>query len=262
MSIIIDENTGWSALLYYDPADGEIYEDDAYSDTGNGAQYASWFMRSWWEQDYKWARKYKNLTEMKQRITDMSFLACSGHSNGLTFSGTPSPGELGPVYGYGCTFTVDLCVVNPGTDPVTKTAATSHTLPSIDKYNCYYSGYGKTNTQYNNTGFGDVKRFGPGTGYEYDSKGNKRYRHTQEFKFEDAPIIEPGGEMYVTVRVTNWASGSTTSNTLLVIQSKAADFTAVMEEEPSNYIWKFNGTEWEKVAIAHICTDEGWTEVR
>lgn len=257
MAIQIDPYTGWSKLLYFGVG-GNPRSDAAYEDTGAGAQYASWFQRSWWT-NHRWARKYTNITGNPQRITKMSFLACPGHSNGKKFSGSPGPGHLGPSNGYGCTFVVDLYASNGAS----ASSASSCTLQSINRYNCYYRGYGNTNTQRNNTSFGSTSWFGPNSGYGYDTNGHPRFVHDQIFTFtESAPIIKPGESLYVHVRPTAWASGSTNSNSMLVIKSKEADFKPIVQPVQMDYIWRFDGTQWKRVLSAYQYNGSGWTKIQ
>ena len=74
----VNQYTGWSDRISYNIGRNPL-SDASYS-TLNG----SWFMQSWWESK-RWAKKYTNLTPMRQRLTQASFMACSGHSNGQLF---------------------------------------------------------------------------------------------------------------------------------------------------------------------------------
>lgn len=251
MSIYIDPNTGWSELLYY--TNGSAISDSSYEDTHtSAATYATWFQRSWWTSN-KWARKFVNLSNTPKRLVRMRFLACPGHSNGKTYSGTAGPGNLGPSIGCGCTFIVNLY----SSSGASTSSASSCTLQPIDKFNCYYNGYGNTSTQNWDTSFGRLNWFGPGTGYEYDSHGHKRYIHNQTFTFtETSPVIYPGEALYIHVNPIEWSSGSTANNSLLVIESKDSDFEAVVED--TDFIWRFNGTIWEQVLSPYKFNGTEW----
>ena len=247
VAITVD-SSGWSdTLTYYLGTDPEV-DDNYYPLRG------TWFQRTWWV-DANWAKKYVNNTGIRQRITKMSFLACPGHSGGKQYGGSDSgPSYFGPSEGYGCTFAADIYIV--GSDHVA--AASSNTLQDIDTFNCYYGGYNQTTTENDQTSFGAVNLFGPGTGYEFDSQGHKRYRHEQIFKFTDAPYIEPGGSMFVHVRPTAWNPNSNDNNSLLVLQSNAPFFASEFEEGSSKYIWRFNGTAWERILPAWRFNGTTW----
>lgn len=254
MAISYSRTTGWSGTIRYNISDGDPYSDNSYNDPLN----ATWFQRSWWT-TYRWARKYVNLFEVPVRMTKMSFLACPGHSNGRQYNG--GGGLVGPSSGYGCTFTVDLYVNGEGGVKNSVTAAATHTLNSINQYNCYYGGYGLTSTSDQNTSFGSVAFYGPGTGRDVDSNGHKKYRYANEFVFDDAPAIPPGHAMYVHVRPTGWASGSNTSNSLLVVQSQDPFFEAELEPAEQPYIWRFDGTKWVKDRYAFQFSNGKWNKL-
>lgn len=253
MPISIDTATGWSEPIAYTISAGDPYSDSSYRTHG-----ATWFQRSWWNHD-RWARKYVNMNSIPVHLTQMQFLACAGHSNGLRYNG--GGGLVGPSIGCGCTFVVDLYVNEEGGARESVTSISSCTLEPINQYNCYYGGYGKVSTTNDQTSFGSTTFFGPGTGRDLDSNGHRKYRYENIFTFQDAPTIPPGGTMYVHVRPTNWSSGSTDSNSLIVLQSKDPFFQANLEPVKQPYIWRFNGTSWEKVLYAFKYINGRWEEL-
>lgn len=255
MAIEYDASTGWSNLISYDISSNDPYNDNSYRSLN-----ATWFQRSWWE-NRRWARKFVNINQVAVKLTAMDFLACPGHSNGQTYGGSPSGGLVGPAYGYGCTFTVDLYIDSYG-EHNSVTAATTHTLDPINEYNCYYGGYGNVSKTDNQTSFGSVTFYGPRTGRDLDSNGHKKYRHTQEFTFDNAPSIEPGGSMFVHVRPTSWGQGSTLYNSLLVIQSADPFFHGELEPVDQPYIWRFDGTQWVKDRTAFKFDGTSWIELK
>lgn len=255
MAIAYNPNTGWSNLLAYTISAGNPYSDNSYR-----SLRATWFQRSWWETS-RWARKFVNINDIPVRITQMQFLACAGHSNGRMFGASPGGGLVGPTVGYGCTFTVDIYVVGGKNGNEVITAASSHTLQSISDFNCYYGGYGNVSTVNDQTSFGSVAFFGPGTGMNADRYGNRRYRYSQVFTFEDAPGVPPGHTMYVQVRPTNWPGGSNRNNSMLVIQSGDPFFTAELEPAENPYIWRFDGTKWVKDLYAFKFDGKGWLQL-
>lgn len=256
MSIEYDQMTGWSNLLYidngYDP-----YSDDSYMYSPG----ATWFQRSWWA-NHRWARKYVNINNIPIKISSMKFLACPGHSNGLRYGGDPSGGLVGPSYGYGCTFVVDIYVNGPDNSRDYYTSSSSCTLPPIDQYNCYYGGYGAVSTVNDQTSFGNVTFYGPGTGRDLDSQGHKKYMHEQVFTFDDSPPIHPGFSMYIHVRPIDWSNGSNEYNSLLVVKSADPFFDAVMEPAEQPYIWRYDGTKWVKDRYAFKFNGMGWDQLK
>lgn len=254
MAISTSSTTGWSDLLSYEISSGNPYDDDSYNSLS-----ATWFMRSWWD-SRRWARKWDNIYDIPVRITSMNFLACAGHSNSRTFGASSTGGLTGPSNGYGCTFTVDVYVVGSSKNE-SLSAASSTTLESISSYNCYYGGYGNVSTSDDQTSFGSVTFFGPGTGYSTDSSGNRRYRYSQVFEFTDAPAVPAGGCMYVHVRPTDWPSGSTSTNSMLVIQSRDPFFDATLEPAENPYIWRFDGTAWVKDRYCYQFTGSDWNKL-
>lgn len=252
MAVSTDPNTGWSGISQY------IVGRDPFSDNAYNASRGTWFQRSWWE-TYRWARKYVNINNIPVRLSEISFLACPGHSNGLRYGGSSSGALVGPANGWGCTFTVDLYVIN-GTSQESVTAASSVTLQSISDYNCYYGGYGRVSTVNDQTSFGSLNAYGPGTGMETDRNGILRYRHRQVFTFDNSPIIQPGQTMYIQVRPTNWAGG-TLYDSLLVIQSDKDGFTGTVVPAETPYIWRFDGTSWNVELYAFRYNGTRWDKL-
>lgn len=255
MPISYDPSTGWSDLLYYSIGS------DAYSDSSYTPMKATWFQKAWWSRN-RWARKYVNINEIPVKITKMNFLACPGHSNGKVFGGSPSGDLVGPTNGYGCTFTVDIYIVAGRNGNESITSVSSHTLQSINQYNCAYGGVGNVSTHNDQTSFGSLSYFGPGTGRELDSQGHLRYRHKQEFVFDDAPGILPGHSMFVHVRPINWSPGSTDNNSMLVVQSADPFFEATMEPAENPYIWRFDGSKWVKELYAFKFDGKVWSQLK
>lgn len=249
MAITIYDD-GWSRALQYnggDPTNDGNYENNTNPTSGRDA---TWFQRSWWDgwnnNPKSWARKFVNRADTALRITQMSFLACAGHSNGKQYNG--GGGLVGPSNGYGCTFGVSIYVKGGES----ATAASTATVNSIYEYNCYYGGYGNVSTGDQNTSFGDITLFA-GTGRE---------RQKRVFNFVEAPPVPPGGEMFLHVRPVSWASGSTLSNSLLVIQSYDPFFESTFENVNNPYIWRMmeNG-HWEKVYYAYKWTGTEWLKM-
>lgn len=254
MAIAYDPGTGWSDTISFDIG-GDPYTDAAYNPLS-----ATWFQRSWWS-NRRWARKYVNINDIPVKMTQMKFLACAGHSNGKQFGASPTGGLVGPTNGHACTFTVDLYIVGGKNGNESVTAASTHTLETINQYNCYYGGYGNVSTSNDQTSFGSVSFFGPGTGRDKDSNGHRKYRYDNIFTFDDAPAIPPGHAMYVQVRPTSWSSGSTTNNSMLVIQSKNPFFEAELEPAENPYIWCFDGKQWNKDRYAYKMTGKEWLKL-
>lgn len=259
MPIAYDPNTGWSNLLSYELPGGS--GGDPYSDSSYRSASGTWFQRSWWTHD-RWARKYTNINKISVKLSEMKFLACAGHSNGKRFAGSPEGGQVGPTNGYGCTFTVDLYIVNGDNGNESIAAVSSNTLETINQYNCYYNGYGEVCVPTNSTSFGSLVYFAPGSGYELDTQGHRRYMYEQVFQFTDAPAIRPGHSMFVHVRPTNWPAGSTINNSMLVVKSGDPFFTAIMEPAESPYIWRFDGTRWIKDRYAFKFDGKGWAQLK
>ena len=255
MAIAYNPSTGWSNLLSFDIGS------DPYSDSSYDSAAGTWFQRSWWSHS-RWARKYVNINDIPVKITSMNFLACAGHSNSKRFGGSSSGDLVGPTNGYGCTFTVDIYVVGGESGNESLTSVSSHTLESINQYNCAYGGLGNVSTSNDQTSFGSVAYFGPGTGRDKDTQGHRRYRYKQEFIFDDAPSIPPGHSMFVHVRPTSWPSGSTSTNSMLVIQSADPFFEATMEPAANPYIWRFDGSKWVKDLYAFKFDGKAWSQLK
>ena len=256
MPIAYNPNTGWSDLLHYTISSNNPFSESSYRSTRG-----TWFQRSWWN-TYRWARKYVNINDIPVRITQMKFLACPGHSNGRRFGASPTGGLVGPTIGCGCTFTVDLYVVGGRNGNESVSAISSHTLSPINQYNCYYGGYGNVSTVNDQTSFGSVAFYGPGTGRDLDSTGSRKYSHEQIFTFEEAPGIPPGHTMFVQVRPTAWSSGSNDNNSMLVVQSADPFFEAVMEPAEQPYIWRFDGSKWVKELYAFKFNGREWEQLK
>lgn len=247
MAIAVDPNTGWSVAL----ACGSK------ADMGQDSSYrlvnATWFYNTWFENN-RWARKFTNLTKMRLQMKSGSFTVVSGHSNNKQFMATG--GLVGPVTGAGCEFQADIFVQGNS-----KSVATSGRikLPTLVDFNCSSSGgVGKVSTSSpNGTGFGKLKYFGPGTPYELDRNKNKRYSHLETVTFYDGPIIEPGQSIYVVINSTNFDS----KTALLVIEQSVTSWEAVMEPEPSDYIWVYTKDGWVKKKTAMRYDGSKWNKL-
>lgn len=249
---------GWSVAKGIsnnaDPYDLNNYEDIN----------ATWFFRSWWDSN-RWAWIYTNDTGKSQKLVSLSFLSCAGHSNGRRFNGTnpkSSPAKVDGnliADGGGCTYHLTIYIIH-GSDKQMYSDYqnwTGRTEP-INQFNCYFNGYGLTSLRTNETSFGSVTYFGPGTGYDTDTQGHRRYRYKTTIAVKkDAPVVPPGATMICCVTADEWTS----SNALLVIQGSGDNFTPEIVPEEDAYIWVVNNNhQWEKKLKAHVLKSRGWEE--
>ena len=283
MPFDINPETGWSRkmLMWRRDNSGTDWDDSKYDeDTYNTVYGTTWFQRTWWytynssgtdgpNNGYnKWARKYVNLSGAPRRLQSLTFKAAPGHSGTLSTVGNgPSGiqqynagGWFFTACGYGCEFTVDLYIRNTYED-IHVQAASTGVVETIDMTNCIAMDtnnaeldvMGKTNLDSNTTKFGREAYYGPnafGGQYAYDSQGRPRYVHDITFTFADMPQIDENAYMFVQICPINssWPSGSSGDNSLLVIQSKDSDFNAETSEASTAPIWRYSGTQWERVA--------------
>lgn len=235
---------------------------DHYVESNYVAAYASWFQKNWWS-TYDWGWIYTNDTSMPLKLKTATFSACAGHSNGKQYWGGS---RLLQTYGYGCTFTSDIYVVDSAGNRIGEAKGVGICdIPSINTYNCYYGGYGNTSTSTDKTSFGNPIYFGPNTGYYADSNGVSRCREPKVITYNDAPAVPPGGKMFVVIRPVAWKTSG--DNALLVMKGDESNFSAELEPEDENYIWiclKKEGDtspKWYKERKAFARTNKGWEEL-
>lgn len=266
MSIVMPAGSDWSRACNIRQGQSPEYytNDDNYEPFTNTGGWdgrdASWGLRSYWEgtnsgQPQSWAKKFVSPFDTAVILTKMSFYSCAGHSNGKTFAGNTSGGQVGPVGGYGCTYRCDVYVKGGG---YIRNAA-SVPVNSIGHFNCYYGGYGNVCKTRNDTSFGDITLFGPGSPYA----GRGLERQKREFVFDDQNNVEipPHGEAYVVVTPTSWASGSNAYNSLLLIQSYSPFFTTEFKPSSFPYIWRMSEDHtWKLEANIWQYTGKEWIE--
>lgn len=262
MAISVGSN-GWSGPIKYIRKNDNPYTDDSYQ-TLSG----TWFQRSWWG-SYYWARKFVNSTNMNLKLTSISFLCCPGHSGGALYWGgsylDDGTKNLLTSGGYGCVFNADVYILDSSGNKSNPIASMQvGVLQSINIANCSYGGeLGKTTTTSTKTSFGSVKV----CKNKYDETQNPRvplWRREHVLTFTTPPVVPAGGALYLHVHPTSWTSGSNTSNSLMVIESKNDNFVPIIEPEEKDYIWRYNKPlgAWEKTRVAHICNDGKWIELR
>lgn len=246
---------GWSNVLNY------------YKDRGNPRLTSSyeefpstWYTRSYFS-SYTWAKMYINRSELRQKLKLVKFKAIPGYSgnrNGQPAQFFAWPGALtGPVRGYGCSWRVVGYLVDGG-------QFTSETcdMPNISHPNSSAYGYcpNVSTTDYTATDFGN-----PGFNYNIEHNGAIRY-YTVDFN-NNALWIEPGQRLFIHLEPFNWKSGSTNTNSLIKFTHNGEGFEAEFEDEPSNFIWRFNASkqQWERVLPVWQCQNQGgqkiWTKL-
>lgn len=242
----------WSNFPHSINKSKDHYVESNYVEQVYKGRPVTWFQKNWWKYN-DWGWIYTNDTNMSLRVTDITFLACAGHSNNKGYYGGGS--GLLYTYGYGCEFTSDVYVIDSAGSPLgNKSNVGNCKVESITEYNCYYNGYGNTSTTAQDTSFGAVTLF---TGL--------RARHPISIAYTDAPAVPPGGKMFVVIRPTKWYTDS--SSALLVMQGDASSFSSVLEPEDDDYIWICLQKEgdaqpkWYKEKKAFIRTQTGWEEM-
>lgn len=288
MAISVDESTGWSQTLAVKIAD-DPYDESSYSTNG-----ASWYMRSWFSHSH-WARMYKNNSTMTTILTKLSFRVCPGHSGGKEYAiaskGLPTgetqvidgvtrtgPWNVATAEGHGCTFFVDLYVVDSEGNRIAESKdIEGGDVPNIDRYNCSAGGRGGTNP-YTNTGTG----FGKLNLYNVDGKdeagvdwrgreGHPRYReHVKLTIPEEKRVKVPvGGTLFVHVYAKDddayWTSTDPRARdrSLLVVQSDGdGNFTEETIVEDTDYIWVMTSEGWKKSKVAYEMTSDGWEALK
>lgn len=243
---------GWSEVQKV--ADGSDY----YNNDNYVSNKGSWFFNTWWNNNH-WARTYTNETDVAIQLVSISFLACSGHSNGKGFESSSGWLSAPGVTGGGCTFNAKIYVTDKNGNKVDNASTAKCIVKPINKYNCYYGGYGNVCTTDPYTSFGAVGYYKDK--YDTSNPPVELWRIPREFKFKEestAPVVPPGGKLHVVINVTNW----TASTSLLVITADDASFTDVWEpaEDPT-LLWRWNGKEWKKEVPAHIYTENGWIQL-
>lgn len=226
------------------------YKESNYREMTN----TSWFQRSWWS-FYEAGWKYYNDTGMSVKVTEITFLACAGHSNGKYYCGETHGQPTLITWGHGCEFTSDIYVVDSQGNHVGEKKNVGRGLvESISEFNCYYNGYGNVAQYENKTSFGSRSYF---TGL--------KARHPIPMTYVDAPVIPPGGMMFVTVHPDVWYTNS--SDALLVMEGSGASFTSEIEPVDNDYIYVFYKKEgdaqpkWHKERKAYMKTNSGWEEM-
>lgn len=252
---------GWSAAKYI-RTNQDFYDAASYKDVN-----AKWFFSSFWN-DTRWGWVYTNDTDMSLKLTKITFSASAGNSNGKQFCGGFSGGTpvlVGPVNGTGCNFTADIYVPDGGVDPSTGKhtgeaaegvgVCTVESILGATNVNCHYGGViGATSLTTQYTSFADPNVF---TGL--------LARRPKTIEIVDAPVVPPGGQMFVVVRVAQWLGDA--SKALLVLVGDETAFSAELEPEDDDYIWvclqKEGDTEpkWYKERKAFMRTSAGWEEM-
>ena len=284
MAVTVDEK-GWSQTLRV------RISDDPYDESKYYRHSASWFMRSWFSHSH-WARIYKNSSAMTTILTKLSFRVCPGHSGGKEYAieskGLPTgetkvidgvertgPWNVCIAEGHGCTFFVDLYVIDSEGNKVAESKdIEGGKVPNIDRYNCNAGGRGGTNPYTNTgTGFGKLNLYDvPGNdeaGVPWRGRpGHPRYREHVELAIpEDKRVKVPvGGTLFVHVYAkddnAHWTSGSNWGNSLLVIQSDEDDFTEETIVEDTDYIWVMTSEGWKKSKVAYEMKSDGWEALK
>lgn len=246
---------GWSNVLNYYISRGDPRQNSSYE------EYPStWYTRDFFRA-YTWAKSYINRSELRQRLKLIRFKAIPGFSgdrNGEPAQFRAWPNALtGPVYGYGCSWRVVGYLVSGG-------QFTSDTcdMPSINRPNSSAYGYcpNVSTTSFRDTDFGSPA-FSYNVRYDIAIKS-----YTVNFN-NSALWIEPGQRLFIHLEPFDWKSGSTNTNSLIKFTHNGEGFEAEFEDEPSNFIWRFNASkqQWERVLPVWQCQNENgqkvWTKL-
>lgn len=254
MSAPTDMYTGWSSLLVYNATTQRPQEPDSYTPfTGFTIFAKNWFNRS------QIAYRYVNVTTMHQKLSSMTLTAVTCNSNGSQFI-TDSHDTVA-ASGDGCELVTDVYAKD-----YTLPACSSTRLDSIDKYNCYYLGYGKTSAGTEDTCFGLGTFFGPGmyepdssTPADVDSQGRKRYRHQITFSFENSvPLIAPNESIFIHIRPSTWTS---VGDSCAIGIWGHGSYMIPQLIPTSTYVNKKQLEGWKKVETANIYKDQTWIEM-
>lgn len=247
----VDASTGWSGILEYQSKNYEgKYDNDPSVYSSYRTMSARGFTNSYWTH-WRWAKKFKNVTNMTLIIKSVTFHACTGHSGDNKSPETiqefkTTNGRSHWVDGAGCTFYCDVFREGEGVSPLT---STEHILPKITHSNCS-SKNGKYTTLSTEAGtsFGSLSYF---NGVK-DSAGNPIYIHPCKFTFSEDIVLKPGEAVYFVINTKNWNyhSGGRQEG-FITIDNASASWEYEMEVEESSYIWVFNGTSWVKERSAY-----------
>lgn len=256
---------GWSDVLIYDGSNPRSI--NSYT------KFAStWYTRGFIE-DTPWSKSYVNRTELRQRLKSVKIMCCSGFSGDR--SGTPaqfaslsgpggSIGLTGPVYGYGCIWQVSVYIVGGGSY-----LSNQRQMNSIGRPNSSAGGYCP------NVSRSDPRATDFGNAAYSNNTGNLAI-HQNTLSFDNTALwLEPGQRMFIQLRVVDWLAPlypgapqePTSTGALIKFTHNGAGFEAEFEDEPSNFIWRFNASkqQWERVLPVWQCQNEDgqkvWTKL-
>jgi len=209
-------------------------------------QTATWFLKSWWDSDGGGLRRtFQNPLNVAVKVTSISFHLASMNSGGQQFTSSAVVGTAGPVGGIAYNFYVE-CRSSSG-----QVRNSSHYVPGVST-NCSYNGRAgavHTGQRPPQTAFGLPSIWGAN-----DSRSRKPY----VFNFPDAPEIPPKGTCRFTLTV-GWIGSGNTGVTLH--WNDAATSTTSIEVINTDYIWRFDGSEWKRNRIAYQLTNGVWRKL-
>lgn len=256
---------GWSNVLNFNRDGGTPGNANSYTEFPS-----TWYTKGYMD-TYLWAKSYVNHTQLRQRLKSVTVMCCSGYS--ADRSGTPSVfaatsgpggviGTTGPVRGYGCTWQITAYIVDGGSY-----SSNRLTMPAISRPNSSAYGYCP------NVSLTDPRATDFGNTAFPNNTGNLAI-HQNKIEFNsDALWLEPNQRMYIHLQPLNWldTSGNIVNpngtSALIKFTHNGAGFEAEFEDEPSNFIWRFNASkqQWERVLPVWQCQNESgqkvWTKL-
>ena len=246
---------GWSDVLQY-----QKDSNNPRSNTSYEKFPSTWYTRSYFT-EYTWAKSYVNNTQLRQRLVQVRFKAIPGYSadrsgHSAQFAAWPS-GTAGPVLGYGCIWRITGYLVNGGQFISENSPMANIRVPNSSAY-----GYcpNTSLTDYRATDFGSPA-------YSHNTSNDVAIKYYNVNFNSSALWIEPGQRLFIHLEPISWNSGSTNANSLIKFTHNGEGFEAEFEDEPSNFIWRFNASkqQWERVLPVWQCQNKDgqkvWTKL-
>lgn len=260
---------GWSNVLNFNRDGGTPGNANSYTEFPS-----TWYTKGYMD-TYLWARSYVNRTELRQRLKSVTVMCCAGYSGDR--SGAPaqftslsgpggSAGLTGPVYGYGCTWQINVYIVGGGSY-----SSNPLIMPAISRPNSSAYGYCPNVAQELTVAAARQTDFGNAS---YPNNTGNLAIHANKLEFNNNALwLEPNQRMYIHLQPISWrnTSGNTVNppgtQALIKFTHNGAGFEAEFEDEPSNFIWRFNASkqQWERVLPVWQCQNENgqkvWTKL-